>query len=245
MSTLYYEDETVQLYLGDCREVPEWTAADVLVTDPPYGTEMIAKGKSAHKGGYGRRTLHDKGDGKAAVIANDLTTECRDQILTMWGTERPVLVFGSPRLPDPPGEWDDRLVWDKRRPGINGGPWRYQHETIYVRGFIRAGGGHFSILSAYPSEQHLHIHNKPVPVMEALIECAPEGVIAEPFAGSGSTIIAARNLGRKVIAVEESEQHCETIVKRLKQQAFSFATTAPLAGAEAPVPAALDLFEGM
>lgn len=215
--SLYYEDEFVELHHGDCRAVRGWTTADVLVTDPPYGTQFSAANT---KGGYGRRQNAGLGP-EGFTIANDGTTEVRDAILDLWG-DKPALAFGSPRLPDPPGHWDDRIVWDKRRPGMNGGPWRYTHESIYARGFVRNGNGNFSVLTAFPADQHLHIHAKPVALMESLIECAPPGVIADPFAGSGSTLIAARNMGRKVIGVEIEEKYCELIVKRLAQQAFVF-----------------------
>lgn len=228
--SLYYEDEYVQLHHGDCRAIRGWTRADVLVTDPPYGTQVSGGGDVFH-GGYGRRQNAARDSKHAStregvgregyVIANDMDTDCRDLALELWG-EKPAIVFGSPRLPDPPGHWDDRLVWHKQRPGMNGGAWRYTHESIYARGGVRNGNSNFSVLTAFPADQALHIHAKPVALMESLLECAPPGVIADPFAGSGSTLIAARNLGRKVIGVELEERYCELIVKRLSQQAFDF-----------------------
>ena len=216
MTQPYYQDEAVTLYHGDCLEIDEWLAADVLVTDPPYGTQHTSDNP---RGGYGRRQLYGSSDGVGAAIANDTTTETRDAVLAAW-RNRPAMIFASPRQPEPPGEWTHRLVWDKQRPGMNAGPWRYTHECIYVRGeFERRNNNSFSIFSAWPgNEQKRHIHAKPVALMVHLIQAtADEAVIADPFAGSGSTLLAARNLGRKAIGVELEERYCEIIARRLSQ----------------------------
>ena len=223
----YYSDNLVTLFHGDCLEVAEWLDADVLVTDPPYGTNNLGLNPM---GGYGRRG-NATGDRKGApigrtleaeTIQNDGTTETRDAALALWGN-RPALVFGSPRLPDPPGDWADRLVWDKKRPGMNGGPWRYRHESIYVTaGFVRTSDAAVSILTAFP-EQGDHIHGKPLALMETLVAAAPPGVIADPFAGSCTTLVAAHHLGRQAIGVEIDERYCELLAGRLSQQTFDFA----------------------
>lgn len=213
----YYQDELVTLYHGDCLEVTEWLQADVLVTDPPYGTQFSADNP---KGGYGRRQNAGLGP-EGFVIANDGTTETRDAALRLWGP-KPALVFGSPRLPDPPIQVADRLVWDKKRPGMNGGPWRYRHESIYVtEGFVRTSDAAVSILTAFP-DQSDHIHAKPLALMTALVEAAPPGVLADPFAGSCTTLVAAHHVGRLAIGVEIDERYCELLAKRLSQQAFDF-----------------------
>lgn len=234
MSAPYYADDLVTLYLGDCLDVDVWLTADVLITDPPYGTQFSVENP---KGGYGRRQ-NAAGNSRHAstranigvegfTIAGDTDTGVRDRALMQWGS-RPALVFGSPRMPDPPTGLPivDRLVWDKRRPGMNGGPWRYRHETIFVTaGFERTSDAAVSILSAFP-EQDDHIHGKPLALMEALVAAAPPGLIADPFAGSLTTLLAARNLGRRVIGVEIEERYCELVATRFAQQAFDFGALA-------------------
>lgn len=217
MTKPYYSDDHVTIYHGDCLELADvWGGADVLVTDPPYGTQFSAANPG---GGYGRRQNAGKGP-EGFVIANDATTATRDAVLALWG-DRPALVFGSPRMPDPPLAVSDRLVWDKKRPGMNGGPWRYRHESIYVTGgFERVNDAATSVLSFWP-DQSDHIHAKPIELMVWLVGAAPEGVIADPFMGSGSTLRAAKDLGRKAIGVEIEERYCEIAAKRLAQEVLA------------------------
>lgn len=210
LPTPYYQDDLVTLYHGDCLEILDaWIHADVLITDPPYGLQALA-------GAYGTRHR---------TIANDMDTVVRDRVLELWG-DKPAAVFGSPRLEDPPGGWSDRLVWDKAQLGMNGGAWRYAHESIFVRGegWTRVDNRASSILrhTTSSNRQHVmdHIHSKPMQLLAKLVASAPAGIIVDPFAGGGSTVAAAALLGRQIIAIELDEAHCKTIVKRLSQQSF-------------------------
>ena len=212
MSAPYYQDDLVTLYHGDCLEITEWLAADVLVTDPPYGVAF----QSAWMTGTQR---HNK-------IAGDDSTDVRNAALDAWG-ERPALVFGTWRADRPEGV-RQRLIWAKGDdPGLGdlSMPWGYGDEEIYVFGHGWRGPRRTNVYrtpKVAASNNPGHPTPKPIPLMEALIEHAPPGVIADPFAGSGATLIAARNLGRRVIGVEIEEGYCHLIVKRLAQQAFDF-----------------------
>lgn len=207
---LFYQDRLVTLYHGDSLVAPElWLHADVLITDPPYGLQALA-------GSYGSTTSRNG----SRTIANDLDTTVRDRVLELWG-DKPAAVFGTPRLPEPPGGWTDRLVWDKAQLGLNGGAWRYAHESIFVRGdgWRRISNASSSILrhSSQSNRAHVnqHIHSKPEKLLADLIAAAPDGTIVDTFAGGGSTVAAAAALGRRIIAFELEEDHCQTIVDRL------------------------------
>lgn len=219
MTTPYYSDESVTLWHGDCLEITDWLQADVLLTDPPYGINYLS--------GSRRATL-------AKSILNDKDTSHRDQALEMWRDQhddstdsrmnRPALMFGSWKRPKP-ADTRALLIWDTKGAlgmGDLSIPWKPSHQEVYVLGAGFTGHRDSDVLT-YPPVQSMatngrhHPHEKPLPLLTALLRKCPEGVVADPFAGSGSTLLAARLLGRRAIGVEIEERYCEVIAKRLSQ----------------------------
>lgn len=203
----YYEDDSVMLYHADCRNLLGAIKAAVLVTDPPYGV--------AFKSGW-----------TGAEIANDGDTAARDLVLNWWG-DKPALVFGAagearlgPRVP---------LVW--HRPGSGMGdldlPWKPDYELIHVLGHGFAHTTRGSSVLRYPWDvfrgDALHPHQKPLGLMRDLLTKCPPGVILDPFAGSGSTLRAAKDVGRRAIGIELEEKYCKVAAERLAQEVLDLA----------------------
>jgi len=224
MSEPYYQDDLVTLYHGDCLTETAWLEADVLVTDPPYGRD------------WKQGALHRSGSDAHAGIAGDAGTEVRDSALALWDG-RPAYVFGDLMLAPPRGTKQTLIYRKPANSGLRGAMNGYRRdiEAIYLVGKWPSGlGGSTSIIATAektmgnPSStqgKYEHPHAKPQDVMSRIIE-RTAGVVGDPFSGSGSTLLAAKLMGRPSIGVELEEKHCEMIAKRLSQQAFDFGAIA-------------------
>jgi site-specific DNA-methyltransferase (adenine-specific) len=224
--SLYYEDDSVRLYHGDClTEHREWLTADVLVTDPPYGIGWRRGANTARKS-----NSHDG-------IQNDGDTAVRDAVVGLWGN-LPGVVFGSVHA----AFVDDYAhlgFWEKPSDaGVVGSKigLRRDVEAIFFIGkwpkrppfrgsVFRSRIPNIGNPSS-PAGRHGHPHAKPGDLMEELIDMCPPGTIADPFSGSGSTLVAAKALGRRAIGVELDERYCETAARRLSQEVLDLGSIA-------------------
>lgn len=221
---IYYQDAHVTLWHGDCRDVDAWLDADLLVCDPPYG-----------RGAYQHAWTDKRKRGRAprktrTPIVGDEDTAVRDAVLAMWGDRRAV-VFGDLMLPAPVGTV---LVGGYPKPadaGTNGGAAdvRRDLEGIYLVGpWPRTQGRGRSALFATACRAVAgahglaarcgHRHAKPLDVCMDLIRLAPDATcVADPTAGSGQILLAARQLGLRAVGVEIDEEHCANIAARLER----------------------------
>lgn len=217
----YYDADGITIYHGDCRRVLLDLDAGrfaCLVGDPPYAIGY----RSGHEG---TSWWHGQ------EIEGDRSTEVRDVALAWWAdqlADRPALVFGSWKARRPRAA-RMLLVWDTK--GANGMgaldlPWKPSHQEIYVFGRGFKGRRDSDVLS-YPPVQSLarngrvHPHEKPVDLMRALLLKCPDGPVIDPWMGSGSTLRAAKDLGRPAVGIDVDERWCELAVRRLGQEVLT------------------------
>jgi site-specific DNA-methyltransferase (adenine-specific) len=200
-------DGSVRLYLGDCREVLDSVEADAYVVDPPYGINY----ESWRDGCLPRG------------IQGDDSTRIRDSII-----ERalPTACFATWRCV-PPVRPRGCLIWEKAAGGMGdlSFPWQPNFEAIWIYGQGWNGFRGSSVLRASTvctwntgPARRFHPHEKPVDLLEQLIEKAPGETICDPCMGSGSTGCAAVRQGRKFIGVECDPNHFATAVSRIEAE---------------------------
>ena len=208
----YYLDALVAIYHGDCRE---WTPeADVIVTDPPYG--MGNDGDTTRFTG-GALGIHRRGMGKVRpqIVGDDLPFDPTPWLdyphVVLWGSNH----FGA-HLPV-----GTTLVWLKRPDHLFGSflsdaevAWMKGGHGVYAYRHDWAG---FSRIAT--DGESVHQNQKPIALMRWCIQRAGgTGTVLDPFMGSGSTLVAAKSLGRHAIGIEIEERYCEVAARRCAQE---------------------------
>ena len=198
----YYQDDLVTLYHGDCRE---WAGeAEAVVTDPPYGmgwdtdTTRFSGGAQGHKRGRVAPPIH--GDDEPFDPSP-------------WLAYPRVALFGANhyanRLP-----LGTTLVWVKRNDDAFGS-FLSDAEIAWMKG----GHGVYCFRDFRTAGRTNHPTEKPVGLMRWVIgKVGGDGTILDPFMGSGSTLVAAKSLGRHAIGIEIEERYCEIAAQRCSQE---------------------------
>ena len=206
----YYDEGGITIYHADCRDIlPHLPKVDLVLTDPPYGIN--------HPTNY-----HERGRGNLAVCRNypqvfednkpfDPQMILALQVPTvLWGAN-----YYASRLPECSG-W---LVWDKERPDELDQATCELAWTNFVKGARRFRFMWNGMIRA-THESLEHPTQKPIELMKWVLglRWTPSGTVCDPYMGSGSTLAAAKDLGRRAIGIEIEEKYCEIAVRRLAQE---------------------------
>jgi DNA modification methylase len=199
----YYEKDGITIYNCDCRLIlPELDKVDLMLTDPPYGIKANAHSSIRDnpkwvdsKWDYERQT-----EGVLLAINNAFYSA----------------VFGGNYYTDILPVSSGWLAWLK--PEASTGFSLADMELCWTSLNIAAR------TKTFPRRDgNVHPTQKPVSVMAWVISFFPDcQSILDPFMGSGTTLVAAKNLGRKAIGIEIEEKYCEIAVKRLAQEVMRF-----------------------
>ena len=238
----YWSDETCALYLGDCRELMlDLPWADCAIADPPYGETSLkwdkwpdgwvslVTSRSLWCFGSLRMFLERRDEFALWKLSQDIAWEKHNGSSSASDRFKRVHEWSAHWYR---GEWASiyhqapttsdavkRQVRRKHRPPQWGsiGAAAYASEDggpRLMRSVIRVRSMHGRAI--HPSE-------KPLGVLDPLItySCPPGGLVLDPFAGSGSTLDAARCSGRRAIGIEADERYCELAARRLSQGALT------------------------
>lgn len=215
----YYSDGSVTLYHGDCRELTGLPAADALMTDPPYAsaaaTATTGWAKQKWGGNWGDMSLVVL-MAEATLAASNLT----DEHEAYWFADH----FGFAALAPVffrRYSLVQSVVWDRDMLGM-GAYYRRQTEMV-LYGRTRNAPAFVSttardLIRLKPDySTRVHPAEKPIALMLNLLANSSATTVLDPYAGSGTTLLAAKMLGRKAIGVEIEERYCELIARRMSQ----------------------------
>jgi len=219
----YYEHKGITIYHGDCRDILPGLPADVIVTDPPYGVTCHDWDRIVHASEWmvcpcaistatepyateliNSSPLPFKFD--LVWIKTITSNAVNAKRMPMRRHER-VLVFGK-------YEWNPAKR--KRTPEEMSRLNKTQRKTMEFA--TPDSVLDFDSVNCRSGERTKHPSQKPVELMRWLISSLSFGLVLDPFMGSGTTLRAAKDLGRQAIGIEIEEKYCEIAAKRLSQE---------------------------
>ena len=243
----YFERDGVSLYLGDALELlPSIEAADAVIADPPYAETALAwdvsvagwlellPAQSLWCFGSLRMFMREAASFASWTFAQDIVWEKHNGSSSAADRFRRVHEVVAhfyrgrwAELHHEPQTTSDAVA---RRIHRRKKPAHWGHIGGHV--FESTDGGErlmrsvLQVRSCHHAAEHPT--QKPVELLEPLIAYSVPagGVVLDPFAGSGSTLVAARGIGRRAIGIEREERYCEVAARRLQQGAL-FAPRAP------------------
>lgn len=220
--TPYYDAGGITIYHGDCRQIlPILGRFDLLMADPPYG---IGEGMKAAK-----RTKSRKPDSrwKQARCTDYAPGEWDDEPVEEWVMHlarsicQKQIIFGGNYYQLPPCKGP--LVWDKENGDADFADgelaWNNLGCALRIKRHLWAG------MRRKGGEDRHHPTQKPLEVIQWAIQQAGDvETILDPWAGSGTTGHAAKNLGKRCVLIEREERYCEIAARRLSQDVLPFSS---------------------
>jgi len=210
----YYDDgKGIVIYHGDCREIlPTLPKVDLVLTDPPYG---IFKKPGGDGKMFGRATIYSK-DQSASIWDKKPDAET---IRMCVNAGEQFVIWGGNYMASSIGDCSGPLVWNKLT-GANSyadGELAFSNVAGTMRIFTHQWCGAFK--DSERGLKAMHPTQKPVQLMTWCISLADNPkIILDPYLGSGTTLIAAKDLGRKAIGIEIDEEYCDIAARRLSQE---------------------------
>lgn len=213
----YYQDDAVTIYHGDCVQIlPDLGRFDLLLTDPPYGILNLA---GAGPASAVRKSPRQQGSGtlkNRLLNTSDVTWDIAptpELLAGIFAKTTNQIVWGGNYFPLPPCR--GLLVWDKEQPWENFSQVEVAWTSLSRPAAIFRKNG----IHGTPDKQHPT--QKPISLMLWCLSLAEGDTILDPFAGSGTTGRAAKDLGRKAVLIEREEKYCEIAAKRMAQEVLA------------------------
>lgn len=226
----YYQDDSCTIYHGDCREIlPQLPKVDLVLTDPPFSEYTHKHAKSNRGRGHGNKAIDFKAIDFEAIDFEAIcgvfgSIKCSGWLVAFMDWRH--IAELSRNCPE---HWEFVRfgVWVKTNPMPQISADRPANGWdgicyLYPSGERKRwnGGGHHGNWVGPLVTDGLHPTAKPLALISTLIRRHSDSgsAILDPFMGSGTTLVAAKQLGRRATGIELEEKYCEIAVKRLRQE---------------------------